>query len=342
MKIAFTICTNNYISLGRALGRSLQRSGNDFHFVIGLADKWNDELNDYYKDFEVIPCTQAGAPDLEEMSQRYTIVELSCALKPVFHKHLLEKYPDAEYVTYLDSDLFAYGPMHELDEVHKQYDIILTPHILQPQPFDGKHPNEIAYLATGTFNAGFLSLKRSDNTLRMLDWWAERVRYYGFYDFKRGLFVDQKWLNLVPVFFDSTTVLRHYGYNVAYWNMHERTISNENGRWMINKTFPLIFMHYSSVNLKEGILFFKQQNRYTDQAQPLYKQLFMEYRDLVYQDGYEYTSRFECYYAKRYQEHQTQKLKKSLKGRIKLFLRKNISAARRESLKRKLKSLTGD
>src|SRR5690606_35491515 len=112
-----------------------------------------------------------------------------------------------------------------------------------------------SYLSTGTFNLGFLSLRESDNTFRMLDWWAEHLRHFCYFDFERGLFVDQKWMNLVPVFFDSVFVLRHYGYNVAYWTLQERTLSKENGNWFINNTFPPTIYHFSSVGIKQGKLF---------------------------------------------------------------------------------------
>ncbi len=50
MKIAFTICSNNYLSLVRALAKSLAATGNDYHFIIGLVDKMDDRLAEWYKD----------------------------------------------------------------------------------------------------------------------------------------------------------------------------------------------------------------------------------------------------------------------------------------------------
>jgi hypothetical protein len=341
MKIAFTICSNNYLSLARALGRSLFSTGNDYHYIIGLVDKLNDNLKEYYKDFEVLPCDQIGIPDLEEISLKYTIAEFNTALKPFYFQYLFNKYPDAEYITFLDPDMLVYRQLTELEEGHRQYDIIMTPHILEPQVLDGKHPDEISYLSTGTFNLGFLSLRKSANTLRMLEWWAERLRHFCYFDFQKGLFVDQKWMNLAPVFFDSVYVLRHYGYNVAYWNLQERTLSKENGVWTINKTYPLTIYHFSSVGIKQGKLFHKQQNRYVDEDLPLNKAVFMEYRSLVLAEGYEQTNPYKCYYIERRNEYITKKLKSTLKGRIKLFLQKNVSPKTRQSIKRKLKSLGG-
>ena len=341
MKIAFTICSNNYLSLARALGRSLHQTRNDYHFIIGLVDKPNDALKEFYKDFDVLPCDQIGIPDLEEISLKYTIAEFNTALKPFYFQFLFNKYPDAEYITFLDPDMLVYRQLTELEEGHKSYDIIMTPHILEPQVLDGKHPNEISYLSTGTFNLGFLSLRKSDNTLRMLDWWAERLRHFCYFDFPKGLFVDQKWMNLVPVFFESVQILKHYGYNVAYWNLQERTLSEENGVWKINGSHPLTIYHFSSVGIKQGTLFHKQQNRFADEDLPLNKKIFMEYRQLVLAEGYEQTNPYKCYYIEKRNAHITRQMKKTLGGRIKLLLLKYVPASTRKSMKRKFKNFVG-
>jgi hypothetical protein len=340
-KIAFTICSNNYLSLARALGRSLFQTGNDYHYIIGLVDKPNDALKEFYKDFDILPCDQIGIPDLNEIALKYTIAEFNTALKPFYYQYLFKKYPDAAYITFLDPDMLVYRQLTELEEGHRQWDIILTPHILEPQVLDGKSPDEISYLSTGTFNLGFLSLRKSDNTLRMLDWWAERLRHFCYFDFQKGLFVDQKWMNLVPVFFESVYILKHYGYNVAYWNLQERTLTAENGEWKINGSYPLTIYHFSSVGIKQGKLFHKQQNRFVDEDLPLNKKIFMEYRQLVLAEGYEQTNPYKCYYIEMRNEHLTKQMKSTIGGRIKLLLKKYIPASTRKSVKRKLKNFVG-
>jgi len=341
MKIAFTICSNNYLSLARALGKSLAATGNDYHFIIGLVDKPDDRLQAYYQDFDILPCDQIGIPDLQEIALKYTIAEFNTALKPFYYQYLFNKYSDAEFITFLDPDMLVYRRLTELEEGHRQYDIIMTPHILHPMALDGKNPDEISYLSTGTFNLGFLSLRKSDNTLRMLDWWSERLRHFCYFDFYKGLFVDQKWMNLVPVFFDSVYVLKNPGYNVAYWNLQERTLSEVNGEWRINDSYRLSIYHFSSVGIKQAKLFHKQQDRYRDEDLPVNKKIFMEYRQLVLDEGYETTNPYKCYYIEMRNAYITKQMKSTLSGRIKLLLKKYIPAKRRQSLKRKLLKFVG-
>jgi hypothetical protein len=341
MKIAFTICSNNYLSLARTLGKSLQHS-NDYHFIIGLVDKTDERLTEYYKDFDVLPCDQIGIPDLEAIALKYTIAEFNTALKPFYFQYLFQQYPEADYITYLDPDMVVYRELSELRTQHAEFDFILTPHILQPQELDGKQPTEISYLSTGTFNLGFLSLRKSDNTLRFLEWWSERLRHFCYFDFPAGLYVDQKWVNLVPVFFDSVFILKHPGYNVAYWNLQERKLSEENGTWKINGSFPLSIYHFSSVGIKQGILLYKQQNRYADEDLPLNKKLFMAYRQLVMKEGYEQTHHYKCYYIEKRDAYITRQLKSTLSGRIKLWMKNNLPDTTKQLIKRKISGLLGN
>ena len=65
----------------------------------------------------------------------------------------------------------------------------------------------------------------------------------------KGLFVDQIWLNYAPLYYDRVFIIRHLGYNIAYWNFHERSIEQMGGRWFVNKKFPLKFFHFSGIHI---------------------------------------------------------------------------------------------
>jgi len=63
---------------------------------------------------------------------------------------------------------------------------------------------------------------------------------------ERGLFVAQKWLDLAPGLFPGVAILRHDGWNVAYWNLRQRTVRREHDRLTVNGV-PLRFVHFSGV-----------------------------------------------------------------------------------------------
>jgi hypothetical protein len=70
--------------------------------------------------------------------------------------------------------------------------------------------------------------------------------FFGFNDVPFGTFVDQKWIDLVPAFFDKVCILKHPGCNIAYWNLHERTLSQGKDAILVNNQ-PLCFFHFSGV-----------------------------------------------------------------------------------------------
>jgi hypothetical protein len=125
---------------------------------------------------------------------------------------------------------------------------VLTPHILSPTQ-DAEHVYEKDLLGTGVFNLGFVAVSNSAQGRNFLNWWEERCLTLGFHDLRAGLFVDQKWVNLAPCLFDEVCVLRHLGCNVAYWNLHERFLSDSDSGYLINGSSPLIFFHYSGYTL---------------------------------------------------------------------------------------------
>ena len=103
-------------------------------------------------------------------------------------------------------------------------------------------------MRAGTFNLGFLALRRSNSSARFLDWWGEHLKRECLVKTEEGIFVDQKFCDLVPCFFDEVFLLKHVGYNAAYWNLHERRIEFRSGGWWVNESVALRFFHFSGVD----------------------------------------------------------------------------------------------
>ena len=57
-----------------------------------------------------------------------------------------------------------------------------------------------------------------------LEYWTERTTRDALRKVEAGYFTDQRWVDAVPVFFEHE-VVRDLGCNVAYWNLHERTLA---------------------------------------------------------------------------------------------------------------------
>ncbi|MCW5519187.1 hypothetical protein J1N09_05015 [Aureitalea sp. L0-47] len=277
---AFTICSNNYLGQALALKKSLLQYNPDMAFFVILVDKLSDEVN--YSEFEpaiVLPVADIPTIDLQDLLKRYYIIELNTSVKPTVFKYLKDYYPQFEAIYYLDPDLYFYKSLSETNNFLQQKTAVLTPHILSPIPRDGLQPEENTFFRFGIYNLGFLGLNiKSKETTELLDWWEERVIKYGYDHPHKGYFVDQLWMTHAPLFYEKVHILRSYNYNMAPWNLHERSISSIEGNAItLNDNSQLVFYHFSKLS-EDPDAISRKYDRYTLNDFPLLKQLYIDYK----------------------------------------------------------------
>lgn len=252
MKIAFTLCSINYLSQAKVLHDSFIKHNPDYKFIVGLVDRLENRHyipGDFQAEF--LEVEQIGIPAFEEMAIRYNIIELNTSVKPFYIDYFF-RYRQADIVVYLDPDICVYNRFTIIEEELSKSDIILTPHILTPITDEYK-PAEQHFLNYGLYNLGFIALKRSSIADEFIVWWKERLTYLCVSDICNGLFVDQLWVNLAPVFFEQVNILKHPGLNVAYWNIHERKLTHDEDHYIVNTNFLLLF----SILVLIGLLILK-------------------------------------------------------------------------------------
>jgi lipopolysaccharide biosynthesis glycosyltransferase len=276
MKLAFTICSANYLPFAKALGDSLLRHNSDYVFKIVLLDDFAADRN-FFLPHQVIPITEMRIDGFAEMNNRYTIFELSCALKPFASAYFFHNDPSVDHVVYFDSDILVFGSLAELNKQLVTHAIVITPHITTPITDDGLFPKEETIMRSGIYNAGFFAVSRQPETFRFLQWWSEHMRTKCHKDVLNGLFDDQIWLNLVPVFFKNVLVFLDLGYNAAYWNMHERQLEWDGQAYRINNQFPLVVFHFSGYDINKPELISKYQDRYSFKDKAEWLPLYQEY-----------------------------------------------------------------
>jgi hypothetical protein len=206
---------------------------------------------------------------------------LNTNVKPTFLKRLFTE--GIDQLIYFDPDVLICAPLHPVFEALNANAIVLTPHCTSPNE-EGAY-SEVLLLMDGVFNLGFIALSRAAETDRFLDWWEQRCLTLGYNERWAGLFVDQKWINLVACYFDSVHVLKHRGCNVAYWNLHERTVEQAGASWMVNGTSPLIFFHFSGISVDGGSRISKHTDQFDLQSRPDLAELFSNYRGCLVSNG---------------------------------------------------------
>lgn len=299
MTLAFTICSINYLAQAQTLGQSLQKTNPDIEYVIGLVDRLDQVTLDADKTppFQLLEIDKIGIGCLDEMCEHYDITELNTAVKPFYFDYFFKNRNDLKNVIYFDPDIIVYQPLDCLEESLKEKSIVITPHISSPilDDFDTK---EIAHLNTGIYNLGFIAVSRTVASLSMIDWWKERLKNDCRIDLCNGLFVDQHWINFVPVYYPEDVLIeKHSGYNVAYWNLHERKISRRANVFYSNDK-PLVFFHYSGYQLIKPDYVSKYQNRSSFENRPDIVPLFKDYAQKLSDNFNDYYIQIPCYYIK--------------------------------------------
>lgn len=279
----FTICSKNFLAHARTLWRSLQKFYPHRPFYVVLCDRVDGYFNPDDEPFDFIYLEDIGLPDLEGMSQRYNITEFNTSIKPFAFSYIFSKF-DFSSVVYLDPDIYVVSPLIEVDELlNSNVQAILTPHILQPAENDEVHDGKM--LLFGIYNLGFLALTNSPDVIDFLAWWGRRLEKQCVIDLANGIFVDQKWADLIPSFLSNTHILHHPGYNVAYWNLPQRNIEFLEGTWYSNK-LPLRFVHFSGNQLDKPNVFSRHSQQVTVDSIGDLRQLKNQYCECVYLEGH--------------------------------------------------------
>jgi len=281
LKIAFAITSRNYLAQTKiAIGSFLLFNPEFEVFIFNIDSKkyetetiWgNSKINHHF-------IGDISFEHKQELRSRYNDFEFCNSIKPFLSCWLVEKFKETKTILYIDSDLVFYQEVGLEEELTKN-SIIITPHTLSEFPIDNFLTSELDILNSGIYNAGFFIVSNSENGMKFLNWWKKRTLTYCYVDFEKGMFVDQIWLNLVPLYFEGVLILRNPGYNVAHWNLHERVLSKQDNMH-VNGKFKLVFFHFSGFAFDDVTKISKHQNRFTLDSRNDLSEIFIEYKHNV-------------------------------------------------------------
>ena len=97
-----------------------------------------------------------------------------------------------------------------------------------------------------------------------VQWWEQKLFTDCVVDIEHGLFVDQKWVDLVPGMYEGVCINRDPGWNTAYWNLKHRKVEEGDGIYTVNGE-PLVFFHFSGFSGEANTLSV-HQNRYSKKS----------------------------------------------------------------------------
>lgn len=226
--LVFTSCVNNYLPKARVLAKSVKRFHPDWEFVLCLGEEPPDGFNIENEPFDrLLLFSDLNIENYQSWLFRHRIVEICTAAKGPALKYFLEA-EQQKKVIYLDPDIKVFDSLSEIDALLEIHSVILTPHLRKPVPSENVVETEICSLIHGVYNLGFD-------------------------DVQHGLFTDQRWIDLAPAFFENIFILRSPAYNVATWNLCERSLSDNGNGNIIVDGIPLKFYHFTSYDSGNGL-----------------------------------------------------------------------------------------
>ena len=201
-----TIISHDYYSFAINLFHSLEKfnAGIKFQILVtekdipeAIRQKMPEGITIYYiKDLE-----NSELFSLVQKKYEYINDSFRWSLKPIFISTLLKRY---DKVIYVDCDIHFFNDPSFLFEELNNTSILLSPHWGETNPLDDEE-NFLLNFRIGLYNAGFIGATAKG--INALMWWANACSYSIENNESRGLYVDQRYLDLIPIIDSNAKIL---------------------------------------------------------------------------------------------------------------------------------------
>ena len=252
-----TIVARNYLPQAHSLLASIRAQQPDVPLRILVVDGVPAGVGSVsgVVEYDDLSALELSEREIVNLTAIYDVVELSTAVKARYLQVLLG---DSRRVVYLDPDMYLVTPLAELPDAIDKHGVVLTPHLLFPIEPGTSFISEGSSLTVGIHNLGFCAV--GQDARPFLSWWWSHLERECLIYPLLGLFVDQKWTDMGAVLFNAHT-LRHSGYNVGHWNLHERRFERRGGEYvMAADESALRLMHFSGFNPRDPEAISVRQN----------------------------------------------------------------------------------
>jgi len=258
------ICTaeylNHYIELYKSLQEHAPGEKQILYYI--KAKKTIDEIKEEHGFDEIVDLTS----EFYTCNPSYNILERICSLRARVVLDAFEK--GYTNVVFLGAKVeFFSSPHHLISPLNAfiaPYKAVVTPHILEPLPDDGKFPSNASVSFTGHISTDVVAFRNDPEIIKFLQWQDEIMKTQC--KTTNNTYLDQSWLNFLPFFVNNVYILRHPGYNVAYWCYKQRNMEKcMDGRWMVSNKDERDFLtcfQYSGLDLNNPENISTHQNRY--------------------------------------------------------------------------------
>jgi hypothetical protein len=256
-RVYCTYFDHNYLSRGLALYHSLRRHAPGSRLWVLCLDEpcyktlialdLPDVLAVRLADFE------AADPEVAATRSHRSAIEYYFTCSPAWMLFVLEREANAEWVSYLDGDMFFYDSPDMIYGELASASVAIIPH---------RYTARLARLRKfGTYNVGWVGARSDPDGLAVIQWWRAKCIEWC-HDYVDGdRFADQGYLNSFPQF-AGVKIIENIGANLAPWNIGNYRIDFRGGKVMIDTVHPLIFFHFQGLRKGLGWFVFNSHRAY--------------------------------------------------------------------------------
>jgi hypothetical protein len=182
---------------------------------------------------------EAFDPEVAATRAHRSTIEYYFTCTPAWMLFVLAREADAEWVTYLDGDLFFFASPGIIYEELRDAAVAIIPH---------RYPPRLARLRKfGTFNVGWVGARNDPDGTAVIQWWRESCIEWCHDVVDGDRFADQGYLDSFPRLFSRVRIIENVGANLAPWNIGNYRIDFRGDRVLIDADRPLVFFHFQGL-----------------------------------------------------------------------------------------------
>ncbi|MBI4544598.1 MAG: glycosyl transferase [Gemmatimonadetes bacterium] len=266
-----TYFDRNYLVRGLTLYRSLERWAGPFTLWVLCFDEATYQTLRRLGLACLRPVTLEAFEDNELRAVKPTRsrVEYFFTCTPSWPRYLLQRFPEIELLTYLDSDVFFFSDPEPIYRELGAGSVLIAGHRFPPFL---RHLEE----TTGVYNVSLMAFRNDVPGRGCLTWWRERCLEWCFDRAEAGRYADQKYLDDWPTRFPGVKVLRHKGAGLAPWNWMNYEIAADGERITVDGE-PLVVYHFHHLKVLNRWLYDPCLSYYQVMPPPLRRLLYAPY-----------------------------------------------------------------
>lgn len=259
-----TLFDTSFLPMGLALAESLERQDPNSVLWVLCLDEVTEQLIHSLRQphIRTIALHEIETEALIKVRAERTRREYYWTLTPWVFDAVFDREPTASRVTYLDADLYFFGPPQKiLEQMTPAHHIIVTHHAYAPE--------YQAYAKTsGEFCVQFITVARTSEARAVIGWWRDRCLEWCHAIADETRFGDQRYLESWPKMLgDGLLIINRADWTGAPWNacLADR---REDVHWM-----P-VFYHFHGVRVltDDRVILFPRSYAIGRQAWPIYRE----------------------------------------------------------------------